>query len=283
VVFGMLEQVVEAIGRVHGRLGKHLISQYLCGSNNAKVHKLNLHRLSGFGILEGLRQTDGVVLVDALLSAGALRQQEVNRHRPTVSVAPEMMNSATRRQVLGHIQLPRPLRSKLASSKIGRAVAQESSSDSSPTGKAASERSASEKTPPDRPIEDEVAAARAESSHAASPAETAQASHQSAAEQVSGVRKPDAAPADVRVMVDGGDLPDWTWTVMLFAKDFDWREIMKIRRMRDEELAASLCLALRQGQRLDRRWVAPDDGAVRTPGQQRVWREMRRRSSAGVG
>ena len=80
-----------------------------------------------------------------------------------------------------------------------------------------------------------------------------------------------------------GEVADWKWTLMLFSHGFDWRQIMRIRRMQDEELAASLCLALRQGGELEPGWVSPTEDSERTPGQQRVWREMRRRTSAGVG
>ncbi len=47
----LLVEVLAAIDRTHGRLGKILICQFLCGSSNSKVQKLRLHRLSGFGML----------------------------------------------------------------------------------------------------------------------------------------------------------------------------------------------------------------------------------------
>ena len=249
----LLDRVVDAIGRIHGRLGKHLISQYLCGSKNAKVQKLNLHRLSGFGMLDGLRQSDGVSLVDALLAAGVLRQQEVNRNRPTVSVSPEMMDVAARRQILGSVALPRTLGENLA--KYG------------------GDRAASKSVEPQSAITAATAIpARADV-------------------------KPEASASPPQPRLDAGRQPadraeaspertvgqDWQWTLMLFAKGFSWQQIMSIRRMGDEELAANLCQALRQGGELERGWVSPVDDTDRTPGQQRVWREMRRRTSAGVG
>ena len=104
-LYPVLEQVVESVSRIHGRLGKILISQYLCGSQNAKVQKLNLHRLSGFGYLKGFRQADAAQVIDALLAAGLLRQKEVNRNRPTVEVAPEWMDQKLRPRLLSMVKL----------------------------------------------------------------------------------------------------------------------------------------------------------------------------------
>lgn len=108
-----LTQVVDAVGRIHGRLGKTLISQYLCGSQNAKVQKLNLHRLSGFGYLKGFRQADAMSLLDGLLAAGLLRQKEVNRNRPTVEVAPEWMDQNLRPRLLSMVKVSHKIGTKL--------------------------------------------------------------------------------------------------------------------------------------------------------------------------
>ncbi len=127
-----LAAIMDAIGRIHGRLGKHLIAQYLCGSQNAKVQKLHLHRLSGFGMLKGFRQADAVVLVEHLLAAGALVQQEVNRNRPTISVSPQLTDEALRLEVLAGVQLPDKLAAKLLSAVGSRVrVSQQGSAHSS--------------------------------------------------------------------------------------------------------------------------------------------------------
>ncbi|HBE72109.1 MAG TPA: helicase, partial [Planctomycetaceae bacterium] len=108
-----LAQVLDAIERIHGRLGKILIAQYLCGSQNAKVQKLNLHRLSGFGLLKHCKQAEAAQLLDAMLAAGVLRQQEVNRNRPTVSVAPQLTDATLRRETLANVNLTPLLVAKL--------------------------------------------------------------------------------------------------------------------------------------------------------------------------
>ncbi|MBX3423441.1 MAG: RecQ family ATP-dependent DNA helicase [Pirellulaceae bacterium] len=228
----MLQRIVDEIGRLQGRMGRLLIVQYLCGSENSKVQKLNLHRLGGFGMLRGLRQEEGVKLVDCLLGCGVLQQQEVSRYRPTVCVAPEMADSARRRELLVQVQLPAALASKLAR-LFGKS--------NTPAAQAPNVPS-----PPAQPV--------------VSPA------------------RPTVATDDNQL----GNTPDWQWTVQLFRAGWTWSAVQAIRRMNDEQLAASLCDSIRAGQRLERGWVSVADSDVRTPGQQRVLREMQRRASAGV-
>jgi ATP-dependent DNA helicase RecQ len=84
----IMAKVLEAISRTHGRLGKNLLAQFLQGSQNAKVQRLRLERLAGFGLLAALRQTQAVQVIDAMLQVGILGQQEVTAHRPTVFVTP---------------------------------------------------------------------------------------------------------------------------------------------------------------------------------------------------
>ena len=55
----MLEEVVRAIERIHGRIGKILLAQYLSGSQKSKIQKRNLHRWRVGGMFRGLRQIDG--------------------------------------------------------------------------------------------------------------------------------------------------------------------------------------------------------------------------------
>ena len=234
-----LNQILDAVARVHGRLGKHLIAQYLCGSSNSKVQKLNLHRLSGFGLLKGFRQEDGVQLLDVMLAAGLLRQEEVNRNRPTVSVSPQLTDLQLRQQLLQTLELPNLLRQKISriqSNKPSTATA------SVPTPKAAGESPGQSAT--------------------AQPSATTHLSKE----------QPESSSS----------LPDWHWTIELFRRGFDWEAIQAIRRLTDQEVAASLCGALAAGETIERGWLISAADGLRSVGQQRVVRELQRRSSAGV-
>lgn len=253
----VLGQILDAIQRIHGRLGKHLVSQYLCGSQNAKVQKLNLHRLSGFGMLKGFRQADGVQLLDEMLSAGLLRQQEVNRNRPTISVSPELMDVSQRSQLLATIQLPARLEAQV------RRLSH--SADSSPESTTQARSNVPSATPP-----------------SLLPAKTS-----SDPASVNGPHLASSPVSDSRATASTGTVPsgevsDWKWSLLLFEREHPWGEVMRIRRMSDGELAASLCEALRAGAEVKRRWLTPQEDGLRSAGQQRVVREIQRRSAAGV-
>ena len=72
--------------RTHGRIGKTLIAQMLTGSTAKKLKGLALHRLSTFGLLKGLRQTDVVALIDWLLDMGYMKQIETTKFRPIIQI-----------------------------------------------------------------------------------------------------------------------------------------------------------------------------------------------------
>lgn len=64
--------------------GKNLIAQMLCGSTSAKMSKLGLNELSTYGLLNRLRQTEVVTLIDGLIASGHLEQTDIERGRPVV-------------------------------------------------------------------------------------------------------------------------------------------------------------------------------------------------------
>lgn len=302
-----LTQVLDAIARVHGRLGKILIAQYLCGSNNAKVQKLNLHRLSSFGMLHGFRQDDGVELLDVLLAAGLLRQEEVNRHRPTVSISPQLADLNLRDQLLQSIELPPALAAKIArlagkSSQIGATseakpnakvtAASATISASSPSGTSnradatrAATSSPTAKTqqviynPAERAPERSTGSQTSSPSSAQRPSAQPSLSSDSTTKS-SEVRREDLAERESTDRPQKVDA-DWQWTVELFRRGFDWESVMAIRRLSDVELASSLCSALAAGIKMERPWLTSPDG-TRSAGQQRVVREVQRRANAGV-
>ncbi len=73
--------------RTHGRLGKTLIAQMLTGSANKKVKQMGLDRLSTFGLLKQLRQSDVNQLMEFLISQGFIDQIETTKFRPTVQIS----------------------------------------------------------------------------------------------------------------------------------------------------------------------------------------------------
>ncbi len=253
----LLEDIVRAIERIHGRIGKILLAQYLCGSQNSKLQKLNLHRLSGFGMLVGFRQSDGTELIDLLLAHGLLRQQEVNRNRPTVSVSPQLMDLPTRQKLLASVEFPSRLEALLVKTSVKTARPAPATQ---PTKNSMTPNSKSDLSLQPSPTMPELAPSQPPRSP----------------------RLPGLAADD-----DGGELdeslspkPDWQWTVSLFKAGSSWEDVAALRRMTDTELATSLIDALRNGARLDRGWLASDNQGLRTAGQQQVVQEIRRQAAA---
>lgn len=253
-LIGSLNRVLDAIARVHGRLGKHLIAQYLCGANNAKVTKLNLHRLGSFGMLSSYRQTDAVALLDLLLSAGLLKQQETTRNRPTVSVADELADPRLRAQLLGSLRVPAVLAAKLKSLSI----------DNPQTSSQAAGRSPAATPGPVQSTPQQRSTPEQRSTHVQP--------------GCSPERNPPGQPSAPATSAR----PDWHWTIELFKAGSDWADVQLIRRMTDDQLSSSVCDAIRAGVTIDRNWLAPLGSDLRSAGQQRVVRELQRRSSAGV-
>lgn len=265
-----LGMLLDAIERIHGRLGKTLIAQYLCGSQNAKVQKLHLHRLSGFGLLKSFRQSDAVAVVEAMLAAGVLRQQEVNRNRPTVSVSPQLTDAQIREQALQSVQLPAKIETKLRALRLaGSAPEKPPATEAPPTPPVsrASVEAAPAQSPSQEPAPAAAPAARSDLQASFLPSSEGQPPTNEPAEKVSGAAndKPDA---------------DWKLTTRLFEAGFTWEEARATRRMTDEQLCASLTDALKAGGSISRTWLP--SGEEISPHQQKLIRELQRRNAAGI-
>jgi superfamily II DNA helicase RecQ len=273
------------------------MAQYLCGSKNAKVQKLNLHRLSGFGLLKGCRQADGVAVLDALLAAGLLLQKEVNKNRPTIELASEWMDVKNRASLLAAVQVPGPLRprlkaiaakSQLAHAKPNSAVEKPQAkvpSSNSPTqhaevGDSLGSRLADDgKATRSKQLEGRTSDAVKRNS------EATQSNRRRSLENERVSARASSTPPPSQLNLSSAKeapRPDWQWTLKLFEQGLTWSEIMQIRQMEDEELSASLCSALRGGSQIQRAWIKAGSDGVLSVGQQRVVRELQRRAAAGI-
>lgn len=145
--------VLSGVARAHGRFGKLVIAQMLCGATTAKVTKFRLDRLSTYGLLSHLKQGEVSQLIDALINAGCLEQSDVDKFRPIVQLT-ELGAGVMRGQVAldAGLSLPAALSARLSGSdkpgktKEKRTATKESPEDVSPAPAAKVETAASAKT-----------------------------------------------------------------------------------------------------------------------------------------
>ncbi len=104
---------LSGVARTKGRIGKNAVAGMLCGSRSAKIKKLRLDKLSTFGRLDELRQTEVVTLINSLLRAGWLEQIEVERHRPLVRLTERGRTVMIDEDCEGRIHLPKELISRV--------------------------------------------------------------------------------------------------------------------------------------------------------------------------
>ena len=78
--------ILSGITRMHGRFGKNLVAQMLCGSQNKKITQWKLQRLSTYGMLSNMKQSQLTSVIDALIEHGMVEQREVGQRRPTIEI-----------------------------------------------------------------------------------------------------------------------------------------------------------------------------------------------------
>ncbi|MEM6688502.1 MAG: RecQ family ATP-dependent DNA helicase [Planctomycetota bacterium] len=114
-----VQVILSGVTRTHGRFGKTLVAQMLCGSKNKKLKQLRLHSLSTYGLLSSMRQSEVVEVMDALVAAGLIEQKEIVERRPTIHVT-----AFGNEVMMGRTELPPAVRvSYPLAVKLIRAVA----------------------------------------------------------------------------------------------------------------------------------------------------------------
>ncbi len=87
-VLKTVQIVLSGVARTQARFacGRNLIALMLCGSSSAKVTKLQLNKLSTYGLLKHLKQDDVLLLIEALIVVGCLRQVDLGQFRPVIEL-----------------------------------------------------------------------------------------------------------------------------------------------------------------------------------------------------
>lgn len=81
-----LRVILSGVVRMHGRFGKTLVAQMLCGSRNKRITQWKLQRLSTYGMLSTMKQTQLSKIIDTMIEHGMVEQREVDQRRPTIDV-----------------------------------------------------------------------------------------------------------------------------------------------------------------------------------------------------
>ncbi|MCA9140731.1 MAG: RecQ family ATP-dependent DNA helicase, partial [Planctomycetales bacterium] len=103
--------ILSGVTRMHGRFGKNLVAQMLCGSQNKRISQWKLQRLSTYGMLSAMKQSQLCKVIDAMIEHGMIEQREVDQRRPTIDIS-EFGKSVM------HLKSPIP-----ASFTLGKALA----------------------------------------------------------------------------------------------------------------------------------------------------------------
>jgi ATP-dependent DNA helicase RecQ len=122
-VLEAVRMVLSGVARAQSRIpcGKTLVAQMLCGSTSARMAKLGLNRLSTFGLLEHLTQTEVLALIDALMAMRCLEQVDCEQFRPVLRITElgvEVMHDKTALQ--GRLPIANYLLCKLCGTKHTR-------------------------------------------------------------------------------------------------------------------------------------------------------------------
>jgi ATP-dependent DNA helicase RecQ len=83
-----IRMALSGVARAKGRFGRMVIARMLIGSKAKQIAKAGLDKLSTFGLLAPLSETEVSALLDALISARLLELVEETRFRPLVRLTP---------------------------------------------------------------------------------------------------------------------------------------------------------------------------------------------------
>lgn len=81
-----VRMALSGVARTHGRVGKTMVAKMLTGSQSKDLTGLRLDKLSTFGLMDDLKQTEAVALLDTLIHVGLIEQIENQKFRPVVQL-----------------------------------------------------------------------------------------------------------------------------------------------------------------------------------------------------
>jgi ATP-dependent DNA helicase RecQ len=248
-VMETVRMVLSGVARASQRrvgCGKQLIAKMLCGSNDKAVLRNRLDQLTTFGLLSHMKQTEVAQLMDSLLAAGLLEQNEIEPFRPIVQLTNRGLEV-----MAGRVDEPLSLSvSDLLWRKIGGSTKQKAA-------KPAAEMSA------ERPPQ-QVATSEAPTCNPASVPETSPTSEEVKPGALEpGAVKQSAGPESVAL---ANSQPSHYWTWRLLAAGLAPAECAAARGFSEDVVLDHALRAADGGLEIDASWFLSQDkiAAIRT-------------------
>ncbi|MBC8354058.1 MAG: RecQ family ATP-dependent DNA helicase [Planctomycetes bacterium] len=242
---GTLEAIkisLSGAARTYGRVGKLLLAKMLGGSSAAQVKKLKLHRLSTFGLLDDLKQSEVVELLDAMIRARLLSQQELQKHRPTIQISSQGTSVMRGEQAIVNLAISAKLAKKL--NKRLRAT-DNTSAQSTVAPQTLEVLDTPEVTAPTTvaTVQEDVSVELAQSVGTPNIVEPVD----------------DAPMHKVRIDAPTSPKPSHYWTWRLFADRYTLKDCLAIRGVDEETLVSHLSRSVDEGLDVQPRWFLTDE------------------------
>ncbi len=246
---------LSGVARTHGRFGKLLVIDMLCGSKAKKLEKLGLQRLSTFGLLSRLKKTEAVELMDWLIAAGFVQQVEQTKFRPTIQISPmgiDVMKGVSGADAIA--TMPEKLARKVASRFSGKKpVAAATSTREQPVAEVVDDE-------PLMPDEKSLTKPRRSDEPPDEPAGVAEVAEFAreithASESVSETGKQGKPEAPKRKTEISTIQPSWFWTWRLMNDGYSFEEVISIRNLDKSTAVEHLTRAAENGQRVSASWL----------------------------
>jgi ATP-dependent DNA helicase RecQ len=108
-----VQMALSGVARTRGKVGKNLVAAMLQGSTNEKVRRNRLDHLSTHGLLAAFRLDEIGAILEALLQAGCIEQNDIERFRPVLQITPFGHEIMTGQRPTPNLRLDAELRARL--------------------------------------------------------------------------------------------------------------------------------------------------------------------------
>ncbi len=243
---------LSGVARAQGRVGKVMVAKMLCGSRSQQIGKMQLDRLSTFGLLSELKQTEAAALLEALVRGKLIAQRETHRMRPTV-----VLTQAGKQVMTGQgplvrpLSIAQPLQQRLRNLKLPRVAA--ATIPPAPTTRAVptsdsdtsdSDTSGADVTPHDAARETRTTMPDSADERAATATSTPVI---------------DETPAGHDELSEPPTQPDWYWTWKVLSAGCSMEECIRIRQLERTTLFDHVLAAADAGNPISPSWVLSSD------------------------